>query len=283
MSERLRADADTTLLALLKQKLEGWSGSRIKSRLKAGCVLVNGEAVTHHAHPLTSGDDVEVLAATQAAKHKEGGLPIVYSDKELVGVNKPPGLVSVSPGDDYERTALTVMTEYLSRPGVPQQLWAVHRVDRDTSGVILFAKSKAARDGVMAIWGEVRRTYLVIVDGGPNQDKGRIDMPMRMDERGFRALVGRLPGAQEAVTEYRVLRRGSKRTLLDVRISTAHQHQIRAHLAWLGCPVSGDGRYGQDGFRLALHSHTLTLPTPDGRGQLVMEAPMPKAFENMLR
>lgn len=284
MSERFSVSRPAELLAFLLEHLHGWSRSRVKSRLRAGCVLVNGVVVTRHDHALRVSDRIEVVAMARAERHLSSGLEILYMERDLIAINKPAGLLSVPSPRDEHAHALGILREQLTRPGQPEpKLWPVHRIDRDTSGVLVFASSQKVRDAVTGAWSEADKTYAVVVDGVPHHESGTIDQPLRMDERGFRALIGAHPGAVDAITHYRVVRTGANRALLEVRIDTGRQHQIRAHLAWLGFPVSGDERYGTEGPRLGLHAHRLTLPNPHTGRPIKLEAPIPRAVLALLR
>ncbi len=278
MSDRFTISAPSTLLPFLLENLSGWTRSRTKERLRTGCVTVNDEVVTQHNHPLEDGDRVEVLPST-AAPHisAPGGLWILHNGGELVAINKPHGLLSVT-AVEGDRNALGILREQLSRPGKDAKIWPVHRLDRDTSGVLVFATTQPTQQLVMRSWDEAEKTYLAIVEGELTREEGTIDQPLRMDSNGFRTRVGRQPGAKEAVTHYKVQKIRNGRTLLEVKIDTGRTHQIRAHLAWLGHPVVGDDRYGTKGRRMGLHAMHLTFPNPRGNGMMSFEARPPRDF-----
>jgi 23S rRNA pseudouridine1911/1915/1917 synthase len=153
----------------------------------------------------------------------------------------------------------------------------VHRLDRETSGVLLFARTREACELVQERWSEARKTYLAVVEGRPLPDAGVIDEPLRED-RALNVHVGRGPDAKPARTRYRTLELAAGRALLEVELDTGRRHQIRAHLAWLGHPVVGDDRYGTPAPRLGLHALRLELDHPRSRAALVLEAPAPRGF-----
>ncbi|MCB9520910.1 MAG: RluA family pseudouridine synthase [Myxococcales bacterium] len=280
MTERLTVQEPAALLAYLVEHLPGWRRTAIKQRLQAGCVVVNGERVTRHDHPLSLGDRVEVVAMPERPIVADGPLRILYAENGLIAIDKPPGLLSVGTPSDTVQHASAILRRQMEqiRPaGV--DLWPVHRLDRDTSGVLLFATTAAARAAVIASWPEVEKVYLAVVVGRPRPESRTIDRPLRMDDRGFRALVGEHPDALPAVTSYETLWTRPGRSLLLVRTFTGRQHQIRAHLASIGYPVVGDERYGDGRGRLALHAHRLTIPSPVDGTPLTFESAMPREFE----
>ncbi len=154
MSDRLTVKANTTLLPFLIAQLQGWSRSTVKQRLRSGCVSVNDKQVTRHDHELSAGDQVLVEAAARGASGLQPRLEILYEDRDLVAINKPAGLLSVRSPKDNEPHALGILRDQLSRRNRPVKLWPVHRIDRDTSGVLLFATSREKREAVMKEWGD---------------------------------------------------------------------------------------------------------------------------------
>lgn len=279
MSERLQVDEPAPLLAYLLAHLDGWRRNTLKERLRAGCIVVNDRPVHRHDHQLQRGDRVEVRAAADGVEPRRSpvGLEPIYLDDDLVAIDKPSGLLSVATDQQKTRTALTMVRDTLSRPGRPASLWPVHRLDRETSGVLLFARSKEVCDDVRARWTEAEKVYLAIVEGHPQPASGTVDEPL-WEDRNLRVHVGRHEDAKDACTHFTMLRRGRNHSLLEVRLDTGRRHQIRAHLAWLGHPVVGDARYGAAGPRLGLHALRLTIPHPHGDGVLVFEAPVPREF-----
>ena len=283
MSDRLTVTANTTLIPFLTTQLQGWSRSTIKQRLKSGCVSVNGEQVSRHDHDLLAGDQVVVEAAARGASSVRPQLGILYRDRDLIAINKPAGLLSVGSRKDKELHALGILRNQLSRRNKSIKLWPVHRIDRDTSGVLLFATSREMREAVMKGWKAAEKTYLAIVEGCPKPAEGTIDQPLRLDPVIYQMHVGPHPDAKRAVTHFTTERSVGQRTLLRVELETGRQHQIRAHLAWLGHSVVGDQRYGTAGTRMGLHALRLSITKPGLNKPLVFETPAPADFSALLR
>lgn len=281
MSERLVVEEPVALFEFLARRLQGWNRNTLRERLREGRVSVNGATVKRGNHALAAGDEVEVAGREPAAARAPAKLVILYEDERLIAIDKPAGLLSVSTERGGERTALTLVRTALSTPGRPAHLWPVHRLDRETSGVLLLARSRGACEAVRARWGEARKTYLAIVEGTPSPAQGMVDQPL-WEDASLNVRVGPGPEAKEARTRYRTLTVAGKRTLLEVELDTGRRHQIRAHLAWLGHPVVGDERYGTGGKRLGLHALRLEVCPPGEEDPLVLEAPAPRAFSALL-
>jgi len=283
MSDRLRVKQASGLLTFLNSQLKGWTRNKIKQRLKTGCVVVNGQPVMQHDHELKAGDDVEVRAAEKNMQRGISRLEILYSDRDLVVINKPAGLLSVASADENKQHALAILRKQLTRPKRSVRLWPVHRLDRDTSGVLMFATSREMREAVNEGWSGAEKIYLAVVEGRPNPSQGSIDQPLRMDSEKYHMIVGPHPEAKKAITHFNTLRTVKDRALLEVQLETGRQHQIRAHMAWLGHPVIGDTRYGTDGPHMGLHALRLSITRPKTGKRLTFETPAPDEFLDLLR
>lgn len=286
MSERLRVDASERLLAFLRRALPAWKRSTLEQRIRARCVRVNGAVVARNDF-VAVGDEVVVGDRDDEIDERPppAGIVILHEDDELVAIDKPAGLLAVSSEDERERTALALLRAHLSGPA-PRgralrsaervELVPVHRIDRETSGVLLFARSRAVCDEVRASWGEAEKLYVALVEGRPSPSTGTIDEPLFEDKALF-VRVGRSATSKDARTRYRTIEAGARRSLLEVELDTGRRHQIRAHLAWLGHPVVGDPRYGTKDARLFLHARKLVVPRRDGT-VLHVEASVPRGF-----
>ena len=282
MSDKFSVKEFTNLLPFLQSHLQTWARNKIKQRLQTGCVSVNGVTTTQHNHPLKPDDLVEIGAAQKSPNEVSSHLEILYSDRDLIAINKPAGLLSVGNTKETQQHALAILRRQLSRRSQELKLWPVHRIDRDTSGVLLFATSREIREAVMAKWDQAEKTYLAVVEGNPSPDHGTIEQPLRLDEVQYRVHVGEHPDAKLAITHFKTLKTTPKRALLEVNIDTGKQHQIRAHLAWLGYPVVGDERYGRSGERMGLHSLRLKIIQPNSGKELTFESPAPANFMRLI-
>ena len=281
MSERLEADRASPLLVYLRKRLRGWSANTIRDRLRRRCVRVNGDVVTRGDHGLQVGDAIEVGDRAFEEGRSGAAFTILHEDDDLVAIDKAAGLLSVSTDRQRRRTALALVREALARGGRAPRLWPAHRLDRETSGVLLFARSREVRNELQARWGEARKIYLAIVDGHPKPEGGVIDLPL-WEDKALNVRVGGRAGARDARTRFRTLKRGRRRALLEVELLTGRRHQIRSHLSAVGHPIIGDRRYGGAGPRLGLHALSLTVPHPADGEPIEFEAKPPRAFNELL-
>jgi 23S rRNA pseudouridine1911/1915/1917 synthase len=282
---RWTVEEPAQIAAFLAAKLPQMKRSTLKARLKHGAVQVNGETARRHDTPLAPGDVVELSAEGAPGKKASGKEPaILHVDEQLVVVDKPSGLLTVSAkkrGD--EPTALTLTGPRLK--GSPR-LFPCHRLDRETSGVLLLPRDKQTQEHFFAHWSDVEKTYVALVEGVVEDDEGTVDAPLFEHPRSLAVSVSHGPDARSATSHYRVLERGEGRSLVEVRLQTGRKHQIRVHMQHLGHTVVGDARYGsgkKGAPRLCLHAFRLAFTHPRTGERLVFESPTPKLFTKLLR
>jgi 23S rRNA pseudouridine1911/1915/1917 synthase len=200
------------------------------------------------------------------ARRLRQGLVLLHEDADVLVVDKSAGLLSIATGTEQERTVYWILAEYLRTRGEKRRPAMVHRLDRDTSGLMVLAKSEEMKKRFMEHWGElvIERRYLALAEGRLAQegDVGVINLPLGEDAGGR---VVAAPGGIPAVTHWEVLRCSGTHTLLALHLDTGRRNQIRAHLAALGHPVSGDAKYHARSDplkRLALHAETLAFYHP---------------------
>jgi 23S rRNA pseudouridine1911/1915/1917 synthase len=276
--------ADGPLLPWLLEALTPISRTRVKEFLRLGRVTVNEVPVTRFDHPLKAGDRVaivEVRPDPAGESLRRAGVRILHQDADLIAIDKPAGLLSVATDTEKVDTAFARLAAYLAarREGRP---FVVHRLDRDTSGLLLFARSSAIRDCLQAGWERVTKTYLAEVVGEPRPPAGTVcNFLLEGKDLRVRASAGPRPGAKEAVTGYRVVAARSGRSLIEVELGTGRKHQIRVHLAGLGCPIVGDRVYSPAtaaAGRLRLHAWRLALDHPASGQRIELESPPPAAL-----
>ena len=211
-------------------------------------------------------------------------LEILYEDGDVIAINKPAGLVVHAGAGVHSGTLVNALLHHfqtLSTLGGETRPGIVHRLDRNTSGVILVARTDAAHRNLAAQFSgrKVEKTYLALVHGKLKQDRGRITAPITRDPVRRTRMTSRLGTGRSALTEYTVLRRFSKFTLLELRIGTGRTHQIRVHLANAGHPVAGDKLYGapaRELDRFFLHAHRIRFDSPSTGGRVTVESPLPE-------
>ena len=291
MAQQYKVTSRSKLLPFLFERLssnEGWSKKRVKQRLQGSSVFVNGQVQTKHDYILTPNDVVSIGSAQRTGHYtntQQVKLEIIHQDKDLIAINKPAGLLSVGTTKENKNHALALLRSQLSRgkKSGAVKLWPVHRLDRDTSGILLFATSKDLREAVMDKWATVEKTYLAVVVGTPKVESDTITEPLRLDEKEYRMHVGLHKDAKSAITHYKTLESNGTRSLLEVRIETGRQHQIRAHMAWMGNAVVGDERYGSKGGRMGLHAIRLAFVHPVSHKNILLEVDAPIDFYALLK
>jgi RluA family pseudouridine synthase len=220
-----------------------------------------------------------------AGRRLARGLLLFYEDRDLLVVDKPAGLLSIAAGAEREQTVYWILSEYLRRRGEKRRPAVVHRLDRDTSGLMVLVKSEAVKKKFMANWNSavIRRRYIALAEGkfsppGENSPadesgEGIINEPLGED-RGGRVIVK--AGGKPALTRWKLLGRGKGYSLLSLELETGRRNQIRAHLFFLGCPLAGDKKYGAKTNplgRLALHAECLSFYHPSGGQPLEFNSP----------
>ncbi len=219
-------------------------------------------------------------------KHQPMGLEILHEDRDIIVVNKAAGLLTMGTGRDGGRTAHAALDDYVKKGNHKsrERIFIVHRLDRDTSGALVFARTEKAKDTLQKNWEEAKKIYLAFVEGHPDPKEGKISSYLAENEaRRVYSTMDKRKG-RLSHTEYKVLKEVGTRALLEITLLTGRKNQIRVHLADKGWPIVGDGKYGKkirDNKRLALHSHTLSFDHPFRGERMTFEAPVPNTFHKM--
>ena len=277
----------TTLLPFLLSSVKGKSRNNVKSLLSRRLVAVDGVPVSRFETPLAPCQQVAILPSS-APRADALPFPILYEDEHLIVVNKPAKLLSVATDKEKARTAYHMVTDYVKARRVGDRIFVLHRLDRDTSGVLMFARDPETKELFQSHWNEMvtRRGYLAVVEGTPKPDRDTIrSFLVETDTHlSFSGAPGK--GAKEAITSYQVVKTGGGYALLDINIETGRKNQIRVHMKELGHPVAGDKQYGARTNpigRLCLHANELSFTHPVTGEQITFKAKMPRDFNRVLR
>jgi 23S rRNA pseudouridine1911/1915/1917 synthase len=285
-----RGKAGKRLDHFLQEQMPQFSRSRLQNWIKEGRALVDG-AEAKPSHMLHGGERVEISPADPAplqAAPEDLPLEILYEDASVIAINKPAGLVVHAGAGARSGTLVNRLVHHFSalsqlggdlRPGI------VHRLDKDTSGVLLVARNDAAHRALAAQFAgrTVEKTYLALVHGQVRHEQGRVTAPIARDPVRRIRMTTKLGTGRSALTEYRVLKRFEKFTYLEVRIGTGRTHQIRVHLASLGHPVAGDRVYGApEAERMFLHAWRIAFVSPANSQLVTVEAPSPRELTQWL-
>ena len=275
------ADAGRRLDAIVAALPEVGARSAAERLVAGGAVLVDGRT-RPKSHRLEGGEEIEVeLPGAPELTPVELDLSVVHEDEHLLVVDKPAGLVVHPSGPDERVTLAHGLVSLGAAGGDPERPGLVHRLDRDTSGLLLVARSEGAYEALSTAIRErrVERRYLALVRGAPRSRTGRITAPIGRDriDRTRHSLDTETP--RDAVTWFELREALGERTLLEVRLETGRTHQIRVHLEAIGLPVAGDPVYGAGGDlgleRQFLHAHRLRLEHPVTGAELDLASPLP--------
>jgi 23S rRNA pseudouridine1911/1915/1917 synthase len=273
-----------------REMADGPSRARLQVWIKEGRVLIEGQS-SKASHALRTGQQVDVFPAEPPplrAEPEDLPVRVLYEDAAVIAIDKPAGLIVHAGAGAHSGTLVNRLVHHfqsLSNVGGELRPGIVHRLDKDTSGVLLVARTDAAHRSLAAQFAgrRVEKIYLALVHGQVRADSGRIELPIARDPVRRTRMTTKLEAGRAALTEYRVLERFEKFTHLEVRIGTGRTHQIRVHLASEGHPVAGDRLYGGlAAERMFLHAWRISFDTPAGGQRVTVEAPLPAELSDWL-
>ncbi len=294
-----RVEAATELMPFLLSKLGGMTRTSVKQLLSQRRVTVNAGIQTRHDTPLKAGDKVQVLQGRGNIELRHPKLRIIYEDDALIVVEKKNGLLTVPYNPkSSEMTAYSILKDYVRKQSNRNTVHVVHRLDRETSGLLVFAKSPELQEYMRTYWRQLvtKRTYVALVEGKLAQKEGKITS--WLTENPHTAMVSSSPvdnGGQLAITNYKVLQElesglenpESEISLVELNLETGRTNQIRVHMASVGHPVVGDRKYGHGNEsspidRLCLHARVLEFIHPMTEKKVRFETPLPKEFSKAI-
>ena len=284
---QLRVVSKCELLSYLISLPLGLSRKQAKVLLRYRAVRVQHRASVRHDTQLEPGDVVTIAVRKQMgdAALERHGLRIVHLDDAIVVVDKPAGLLSMGSEREQERTAYRILNEHLKTltKSRPQQVFIVHRLDRETSGLMMFARNEFTQAALQQNWKSVTKRYLAVVEGAPSNPQGTLKDHL-VEGKSF--MVHRVDkGGELAITHYRVLRRHGDKSLLELTLETGRKNQIRVQLAALGHPIVGDRKYGASSDpvrRLALHSCELKFLHPVSGAAMEFRSALPSRLKPLI-
>lgn len=316
MAQKYRVSHDSSLLNYLFEIFPEQSRTGVKAYLKDGRIIVNGENITAFDWPLKSGDCIELMSkgASIGRDMKIGakeslesdGVHIVYEDEHIIVIDKNAGLPSISQKSSSKdarrsKSAYSLLTDYMhteKRANIKSgegdykassRVFIVHRLDRDTSGLLMFAKDEYTKQLLQSKWDEMvlERKYVAVVEGRVDQPSGRIESWLTENEKSLKMSSSKTPegGGLHAVSYFKTIENRNRSTVLEFELETGRKNQIRVHASYeLGHPIIGDKKYGSTANfagRIALHARTLVFKNPYGGRIMRFESPVPKEFDRL--
>ncbi len=284
---RITVEEENTLLPFLFKLLTEQSKSSVKALLSHGQILVNGKVTSLFNTPLQQGDEVIISYERGKVEFNNPLLNIVWEDDDLIVVNKREGLLSVSSTRVKERTAYHLLSDYVKKSDPRNKIFILHRLDRDTSGLMMFAKNQRVQKALQSDWNNVitARTYVAVVEGRPEKDMDLI--VSNLTENAKMQVYVTVDGdGKEAITRYRVLNSNGGYSLLELDLETGRKNQIRAQMQSIGHSIAGDYKYGAETDptgRLMLHARRLFFIHPTTGEEMHFETQIPTAFISLAK
>ena len=277
---------ETVLIDFLMEKMHGISRNRAKALITNRVVLVNNTITTHPLAELQPGAVVQLDRSKHKRAFHSKDLDIVYEDPYLLVIDKHPGLLSMS-NNTRQLTAQAVLNRYLEKGGGRNTAHIVHRLDRDTSGLMVYAKDVQTQQALVDGWQELvtDRRYIALVEGELEKQRGCVRSWLTEDKRFITHSSPTDNGGKYAVTHYNVMASSNGYSLVECVLETGRKNQIRVHMADLGHSVVGDAKYGSENDpmrRLGLHAYMLCFVHPVTGKRLRFETPVPACFEKCL-
>ena len=283
MTRPVTVSAPGELLAFLFSTWPVTKKTKIRSWLKHQAVTVNGKPVTQFNHPLQQGDMVEIRPVRYAAPKTSisAGIKIWFEDAQLLVIDKPSGLLSIASNAEDEKTAYFLLTNYLRGNNLRgrERVWIVHRLDKETSGLMVFAKTPEAKEFLQGHWDANEKHYEAVVEGRLRNREGTMECDLDESNK-FKVRMAKASAlTRHAITHYQVLTEDSEGSHVQLRLETGRRHQIRVQLAAEGCPIIGDEKYGaatDPAGRLGLHSTFLKFHHPTTGEEMRFSSPLPR-------
>jgi 23S rRNA pseudouridine1911/1915/1917 synthase len=277
----------TTLMPFLLQSLANKSRDNIKSLLRNKQVLVNSESVTQFNHELKPGDLVTIRGERQADGLVARNMRIVFEDEHIIVIDKNAGLLSMASDNEKYLTAYNILSNYVKQQKPSNRIFIVHRLDRDTSGLMMFARSEKVQSLLQRDWKHnvTARTYVALVEGEVTEPEGVIKSYI-YESKALVMHTTRNPEKGDlAITRFRKLKSNKDYSLLEVSLETGKKNQIRLHMQEFGHSIAGDKKYGVTTSpigRLGLHASVLAFVHPVTGKEMRFESKVPAKFRRMV-
>jgi len=269
------------LYDFLRKKLTSMSKNNIKSLLKNGNIYVNNEIITKYNYPLKVND---IITIGTSIKIDEINLKIIYEDDNIIVIDKPSKLLTISNKNEKVETLYRKVSDYLKKQN--KKVFVIHRLDYDTSGIIMFAKNQKVQKLYQDNWNILakEREYTAVVEGIA-KDSGHIESYLKQTKT-LLVYSSKNKDGYYSITDYKRMTNNNKFSLLKIYISTGRRNQIRCHMHDINHPIAGDTRYNSKTNplgRLCLHASTLKITNPLNNQLMIFQSPIPEDFINITK
>jgi 23S rRNA pseudouridine1911/1915/1917 synthase len=278
---KIKAKAPGSLIDQLLNEFKGISRSSVKKLIAHGNITVNGTRVQNPVFQVSGGDEI---GYTKYDPGDSQGCPfrLLYEDEWMIFVDKPAGMLTYGERGSVGTSVYRELLGFLQkRSKGKERIFVVHRLDREVSGILLFAKSEEMQEKIKERWKETDKLYYALVEGRPPEKEGTVSGWLKETSTQKMYIAKGPDGAKWAVTNYRTLKEMAGHTFLEVKIETGRKNQIRVQLAGIGCPITGDRKYGsKDRYqrRIRLHAFRFSMPHPVSGERVEIESGLPRGF-----
>lgn len=284
----LKVTGPSELLQFLIEKFPEKSRTAIKSLLAHKQITVDDMVTTKFDHPLKRGQMVFLNKKKSDEKPRFRGLRIVHEDADIIVIDKASGMLSMASETEKQKTAYSILSEYVKKTNPKNLIFIVHRLDRDTSGLMMFAKSKRVQEVLQQDWNNaiIERSYIAVVEGCVETPAGTVTSWLRENKAMVMYSSQTPDDGQKAITHYKVLKSNKLFSMLDVKLETGRKNQIRVHMKELGFPVTGDKKYGgklNPIGQMGLHARVLAFKHPVTGKAFRFDTPIPGKFLKLFK
>ncbi len=280
---QLKVNEANTLLKFLLEQLKGKSRTTVKSLLAHRQISLGAHPITQFDYPVEKGQAVTINWGKVVEQTRLRGLRILFEDPYIVVIEKNEGMLSIATAKEKLLTTYSILSDHVKKENPNNRIFVIHRLDRDTSGVMMFAKSEEVQSVLQRAWQDavVERTYVAVVEGLVEKDEGTIRSFLKENKALVMYSTNKPGEGDEAITHYKVLKRAYDFSLLEVELETGRKNQIRVHMKDLGHSIVGDKKYGSKlnpiG-RTGLHARVLAFIHPVTGQEMRFETPIPSKF-----
>lgn len=284
---KIKVTNQDILFDFLKKNLTRKSKNNIKSLLSKKHVYVNNKLQTKYNYIVYENDIVEIKTKEFIDKKINMKIEIIYEDKDIIVVNKPSGILTISTVKEKELTIYHLVMNYLKSKNKNNKVFIIHRLDKDTSGVLMFAKNEEIKNLFQKDWNNLvlERKYYAVIEGTLSNKKGIIKSYLKENKNHIVYSSNDNINGKLSITEYEVIKSNEKYSLVDINIKTGRKNQIRVHFSDLGNPIIGDNKYGSRVNtinRLALHAYKIKIIDPRNKKILVFTSELPRNMNKII-
>lgn len=278
---------DDTLLTFLLTSFPHRSRNIVKAVLRDEQVSIDGKPVTQFDHALCLGQRVEINWERKSPQQQPHGLNIVYEDNDLIIINKPSGLLTIATAKEKRKTAYAILSNYVKKGDSENKIFIIHRLDRETSGLLMFAKNETVKNQIQETWATTiaQRTYIGVVEGEIQKQEGTIVSWLKESSAFIVYSSQNSQHGKKAVTRYKKIKANNGFSLLQINLETGRKHQIRVHMQDIKHPIIGDSKYGSTQNpirRMGLHAQVLAFTHPKTGKPCRFETEVPEKFLQLL-